>query len=303
MFVRGLITAFALALAGCITVSGEDGEPGKPGLRADHQAFLDTCEDWDEWNKPAPPFKVHGDTYYVGTCGIAAILITDEDGHVLIDTGTRAGADVVLTNIVALGFAVEDINFMLHSHEHFDHVGGFAFMAYTTGAEVVASVGAMGPLNSGLSSPDDPQHDMHSPMEPVRPSTMVRNGQKLDLGGLALTAIETPGHTPGALTWQWESCERDECKTIVYADSLSPVSSEEYRFSDHPEYLAEYYAGLERLGQLDCDILLTPHPSHSRMLKRMRDSEMIDPAACGNYAIGKANDLKARLNREAGGDQ
>ena len=50
-----------------------------------------------------------------------------------------------------------------------------------------------------------------------------------------LTAMATPGHTPGALSWRWESCDGGVCRTMVYADSLTPVSRDDYRFSDHPE--------------------------------------------------------------------
>lgn len=37
----------------------------------------------------------------------------------------------------------------------------------------------------------------------------------------------------GALSWQWTNCEAQQCKVLVYADSLSPVSSDSYRFSQH----------------------------------------------------------------------
>ena len=80
-----------------------------------------------------------------------------------------------------------------------------------------------------------------------------------------LTAVATPGHTPGALTWHWGSCDGGVCRQIVYADSLTPVSRDNYRFSDHPAYLAAYRASIAKVAALDCDILLTPHPSASNM--------------------------------------
>ena len=55
------------------------------------QSFAQACEDWDEWDKPAEPFLIHGNTWYVGTC-ISAILIEGDDGLVLIDTGTAKGS-------------------------------------------------------------------------------------------------------------------------------------------------------------------------------------------------------------------
>ena len=119
------------------------------------------------------------------------------------------------------------------------------------------------------------------------------------LGNLKLTPIATPGHTPGALTWQWESCEGDVCKTIVYADSLSPVSRDDYKFSDHPDYLAEFRAGIARLRALDCDILLTPHPSHSDMIARAATGTFEGGVTCAEYADSKTEALDERLAREA----
>ena len=86
--------------------------------------YAAACADNDEWDKPAPPVRIHANTYLVGTCGISAILVTGTEGHVLIDGGTEKGAELVAANIRALGFKLADIRFLLHSHEHHDHVGG-----------------------------------------------------------------------------------------------------------------------------------------------------------------------------------
>ncbi|MEM9500889.1 MAG: hypothetical protein AAF941_03480 [Pseudomonadota bacterium] len=59
------------------------------------ESWRTTCKDWDDWEKSGPPYKIFGNTYYVGTCGISAVLVADPDGHILIDTGTRKGAEVV----------------------------------------------------------------------------------------------------------------------------------------------------------------------------------------------------------------
>lgn len=271
--------------------------------------FVEACDPWDEWDKPAPPFKVFGNTYYVGTCGIAAILITSDEGHILIDSGTEAGAKVVLANIRSLGIDPKDIESLLQSHEHFDHVGGMATVEQVTGGQIHASPEAgLAMMIGGKPLPDDPQFGMHDPMKTISKVTFLKGNEQrwdeqveaYDLdGGIKLKAHRTPGHTPGALSWQWKSCEGDRCLNMVYADSLSPVSSDSYKFSDHPDYVRAYFDGIARLGRLDCDILLTPHPSHSRMLRRMRTDTMIEPSACAYYAIGKASDLETRLKREA----
>ena len=267
--------------------------------------FVAICNPWDEWDKPAPPFQIHGNTYYVGTCGIAAVLIVGKERHFLIDSGTEAGAEVVMDNIRTLGFDLEDIELLLTSHEHHDHVGGMAKLQAATGATVLTSDAAKQVLLTGEAHEDDPQYGLHEGMEPVlRVDTYgLGNHYGYILDYLGVRFIETPGHSPGALTWQWESCDGETCLTVVYADSLSPVSRDDYKFSDHPEYLANYRAGLERLSRLDCDILLTPHPSHSRMVRRLRTNALVQPTACAYYAIDKNRDLEARLEREAGGNQ
>src|SRR5688500_15956680 len=100
------------------------------------------CKDSDDWARPAPPVRIHANTYLVGTCGISVILVTGSDGHVLIDGGTEKGAEVIAANIRALGFRLEDVRFLLHSHEHLDHVGGTARLQQLTGATLVASAPA-----------------------------------------------------------------------------------------------------------------------------------------------------------------
>ena len=119
------------------------------------------------------------------------------------------------------------------------------------------------------------------------------------LGNLMLTALATPGHSPGALSWRWEACDGGVCRTMVYAGSLSPVSRDGYRFSDHPAYLAAYRQSLAKLGEGRCEILLTPHPSASAMRARMAgEKPLFDIDGCRNYAATLTKRLDERLATE-----
>lgn len=286
-------------LSGCSAVAQTDASQGTANSA---QQWAGQCEPWDEWDKPAPPFKVHGNTYYVGTCGIASILITDDEGHVLLDSGTEAGARVVKRNIEMLSFDIGDVLLLGYSHEHFDHVGGMAYLQELTGGSLVSLKAGAKVMESGASDPADPQHGMHAPFAPVRVDFVHKDGDAMGTGSLLVRSFSAPGHTPGATIWQWESCAEkdgdDDCKTIVYADSMSPVSRDGYKFSDHPEYLAAYRAGIDRLGKLECDILLTPHPSHSQMVKRAATGSFEGGVTCADYAAQKHRDLDARLAKE-----
>ncbi len=308
MFAKFLPAAF-LALSACVpseSMPASDGLPESTGGErelhsSDIVRFTSDCEKWDDWDKPARPFQISANTYYVGTCGIAAILITGVGGHALIDSGTEDGADVVLANIAALGFDPADIGLLLASHEHFDHVGGMAKVQDATGGLVISSEIAIEVMLTGEDHPDDPQAGIHEPMRPIAHGVPYNDGAGRDVLRLfEITALPTPGHTPGAMTWSWQSCGDDVCQTIVYADSLSPVSGDEYKFSEHPEYLAAYRAGLENIAALECDILLTPHPSHSKMIERAAAGTFEGGMTCAEYADGKLADIEARLAREAG---
>jgi metallo-beta-lactamase class B len=92
------------------------------------------------------------------------------------------------------------------------------------------------------------------------------------------------------------------CRTIVYADSLTPVSRDDYRFSDHPAYLAAYRASIARIAASPCEILLTPHPSASGMRDRLAlGKPLLDPDGCKTYAAALTKQLDQRLAKEAAG--
>ncbi|MCL6742013.1 subclass B3 metallo-beta-lactamase [Sphingomonas sp. RB56-2] len=260
------------------------------------------CKDWDEWDKPAPPVRIHGNTYLVGTCGISAILIAGEDGHVLIDGGTERGADLIAENIRQLGFKLKDIKYLLMSHEHLDHVGGMARLQQLTGATLVTSRAAETVMNSGAASADDPQAGEHPPFRAASVGRVVGDGSDVLIGNIRVFAMTTPGHTPGALSWRWESCDGGVCRTIVYADSLTPVSRDDYKFSAHPESLEAFRASIAKIAASPCEILLTPHPSSSAMRDRMiGKAPLFDPDGCKNYAAKLSKNLDERLAKEAAG--
>ena len=297
----------------CAFVLGHGGETTSPGSAAAaepvHMApakpAIPPCPADAGWDDPTPPRHVHGDTWYVGTCGIAAVLIRGDDGHVLIDAGTQRGGALVLDNLKTLGIAPRDVHWLLVSHEHLDHAGGLAALQAATGAPLLARAPAIATLRSGRSDRSDPQFLTLKPFPPVADVQEVADGRTLRLGRLALTAHATPGHTAGGTSWTWRSCEGDgECLDIAYVDSLTAVSDAEYRFSDasaHPGVLEAFHTTLERVEALPCDILITPHPNASGFWERMGTDAarpLRDPTACRAYAAAARERLERRLARE-----
>jgi len=262
-----------------------------------------------EWTLPQAPFRVHGNTYYVGTRGLSAVLIASDAGHVLIDVPMEENLDLIEASIRALGFRVEDVRLILNSHAHHDHAGGIAGMALRSGAEVRASSASARALRLGGNDPDDPQYVSAPAFTPVSRVGVFEEGARLRLGAIEVSAHPTPGHTPGSTSWSWRSCEGKRCLTVVYADSLSAMANPPYRYSDprHPERIENFRRGLKALARIDCDILITPHPEASGFFDRLARREageadaLRDRDACRHYAEAASERLDEQIGRESAG--
>ncbi len=115
----------ALLLAGCAATPTPDAVsmPSLAAANLSGASFSESCEDWDEWDKAAPPFRILGNSWYVGTCGIAAILVASPQGHVLIDSGTEAGGELILANLRRIGVDPEDVRYILATNISIMSVG------------------------------------------------------------------------------------------------------------------------------------------------------------------------------------
>ncbi|WP_081931080.1 subclass B3 metallo-beta-lactamase [Lysobacter antibioticus] len=297
MFLRdGLLAASLICvLASCASTPA----PNATGAAAA------PCAADPDWHQPTQPRRIHGNTWYVGTCGLSAVLITSDQGHVLVDGATEKAAPQIEANIRKLGFDPRQVRYLLNSHEHNDHAGGLAHLQRVTGATVVARAPAIAALETGKSNRGDPQFLSVSPFPPVTAVRAIGDGDTLSLGPIMLTAHATPGHTPGGTSWSWRACdEAGECRSIAYADSLTPISDDVYRYSDetaHPGVVAAFRRSIETVAALPCDILVTPHPNASNLLARLDASETTPSGTsndCRAYAATGAGKLEERLAKE-----
>jgi metallo-beta-lactamase class B len=284
MFASLVVLAAAQAAAG-------------PASLAQHQG---QCAGKDGWSDPAPPLKIFGNVYNVGTCGITVVLITGPQGHVLIDSATAEAAPGIARNIARLGFRLRDVQVLLASHEHLDHVGGTAELQRRSGARLMVMPAAVPTMQSGEVQSDDPQANLHPKFPPARVDSVLRDGQIVSVGPIRLTAHATFGHAPGSTSWSWRSCEKSVCRNLVYADSVSAVSNDHYEFSEHPDYVRRFRASLKTIGALRCDLLITPHPSASNLYERLAGrAPLVNPKACSDYAAAAGKRLDERLAKEA----
>jgi len=267
------------------------------------------CDDCETWNKPREPFKVYGNTYFVGTDGLSAILITGNDGHVLLDGGLEQSAAVIDANIRKLGFKTQDVKLIVNSHGHFDHAGGIAALQRASGARVVASPSGAEALRRGENTTDDPQYGFGKQFNgfpPVENVDVIRDDESLTVGNVTITAIFTPGHTPGSTTWTWQSCEGVTCLNMVYADSISAAAAPGFKFTDKPEVVVLFRRSITRLGELPCDIVISTHPSATNLDAKIKRREARKPGepdpfvdrGCRALAATAMKGLEARIAEE-----
>jgi metallo-beta-lactamase class B len=273
------------------------------------------CASCDEWNTPRPPFTVFGNTYFVGTQGLSSVLIATSDGLVLIDVALPQSAPLIDANITTLGLRTTDIRYILTSHAHYDHLGGVRSMQRFTRATVLASPSTAQALALGHPVPEDPQFGT-GPTDAFPAITsgirVMTDGETVTLGGTTITAHHTPGHTPGATTWTWQSCEGPRCLNMVYVDSLTAVAKDGYRYTAMPGLVDSFRATLGKVSSLPCDVLISTHPSATGMDDKVAGrakaslapgasgDPFVDAGACKALADLSMKNLDARVASESG---
>ena len=262
------------------------------------------CSNCERWNMPQKPFRLYGNTWYVGTAGLASILIETPNGLILIDGALPQSAALINANIKSAGFDPLQISAIMVSHAHYDHAGGVAALQRLTGATVYTSVEAAKALRSGELQSGDPQYGYgpeNTSFAAIKNVAVLEDRETVTIDGVDVTAVYTPGHTPGGVTWSWESCALGTCYDIVYADSLTAVSAEGYHFSDGPA-ANQLIESAGAISELDCDILLSPHPfffgMQDKLEKRGEGNPFVNNVACMIYAESSLDWLEQRLKAE-----
>jgi len=130
----------------------------------------------------------------VGAIAENCFLARAEGAEKLIVVDPGDEAERILAKVAEMGGEVEAI---LLTHTHFDHVGAVAALARETGAPVYCpeiEVPVLADINSYLLPG-------FGPLESYDADRTVAGGETLALAGLDLEVIFTPGHSPGHVTY------------------------------------------------------------------------------------------------------
>jgi hydroxyacylglutathione hydrolase len=133
--------------------------------------------------------------FTVGQIAENCFLFRCDGSHrsLIVDPGDEA--ERILHAADELGVTVEGI---LLTHTHFDHIGAVAPIAKATGAPVWCpeiETPVLADINSFVPWPG------FGPYESYEADHTVSGGEKLELAGLEIDVIFTPGHSPGHVTY------------------------------------------------------------------------------------------------------
>lgn len=257
-----------------------------------------------QWNRPFSPYRVIDDIYYVGTNEIAQFLITTPSGHILLDTGFEASVPRLRENVESLGFRYRDIKLILTSHAHIDHVQAHALVRQQTGAEVVVSA-ADAPFvengGKGETVYDGVFEWTHCPVD-----RQVGDGDIVTLGGVALTAHLTPGHTLGATTWTMQVKDQGRSLAVVFFPSanINPgvrlLGNRRY-----PHIAQDFERSFAIWKALPCDVFLADHGEFYGMTSKYRllkagtsPNPFIDPEGYRRFVADAERRFRERLSSE-----
>jgi metallo-beta-lactamase class B len=245
------------------------------------------------WNKPTEPFKIIGNVYYVGTSGLASYLITSPQGHILVDTVMPESTSQIKASIEKLGFKITDIKYLVNTHAHIDHTGGFAEMKQVSGAQMVAGE-ADKPLLEGGYYPGQREETLLQ-FPAVKVDRTVREGDKITVGDVTLTAHETPGHSPGCTSWEFSVKDGDATRSVLIFCSGTVALNRLVGSPTYPGIVEDYKKTFARARDMKVDVLLAPHPEMYKMPEKR--AKLVDGAPNPFVSPGEFNAYAATLEK------
>jgi glyoxylase-like metal-dependent hydrolase (beta-lactamase superfamily II) len=212
--------------------------------------------------------KITNEIFQVGGSGLtsmedAAIYLIHFGGQAaLVDAGCGHARERLFKNINGCAIDLEQIEYLLITHCHFDHTGGVQGIKERTHCKVVAHELEAPYLEQG----DDTVTAAKwygSSLEPVAIDIELQGDEgEIDLGGREIKAIHTPGHSPGSVVYITES---EGLKILFGQDVHGPLD---------PSLLSnreDYVKSLNLLLSMEVDVLCEGHFGVFRGKKEVKD--------------------------------
>ena len=256
------------------------------------------------WSEPFPPHRVAGNLYYVGTKGLASYLITTPEGHILINSSLETSVPMIRASVEKLGFKFSDVKILLVSHAHWDHNAGSALVKELTGAKYMVMEQDVAVTEDGGKSDFQYGSEPSSRYKPTKVDRVLHDGDEVKLGGTALKAHLTPGHTKGCTTWTMTAREGAKAYDVVIVGS--PNVNDGYRLVNNDKYpgiAADFARTFQVLKSLHCDIFLGAHGDYYGMaakfakMKQDGPNVFVDPDGYRSWVAEREQAYQRALKR------
>lgn len=172
--------------------------------------------------------------------------------NVMIDSGSDQNFPVLESGLRHIGMKVRDINLVINSHEHCDHIGANRYFhesamiaAYRLAASKMVAGDYYVTMYKG--------NDLNDPR--MRVHFWLENMTRIDLGNYSLRVFHTPGHTSGCI-----SIIETTCGLLFSADSVFAGGTLSYIAESGS--IGDY---LDSLARLRCFGLSALYPGHGRV--------------------------------------
>ncbi|WP_085810255.1 subclass B3 metallo-beta-lactamase [Sphingomonas sp. TZW2008] len=226
------------------------------------------------WTRAIAPFNLLGPIDYVGTEGLAAYLIRTPAGAILIDAPMAENAGAVERAIAARGVKLANVKLILLSHAHFDHAGGLAALKRATGARLIVGAGDADAVSTGVPPGETSYGVIRFPRATV--DRAIRDGERVSLGGVTLTAVATPGHTPGCTSWTMRLQHRGKPLEVLFACSVTVAGNKLVGNRRYRGIATDFVRSFDRLGALKPDVVLPFHPETVDLIGRAKRGALVD---------------------------
>lgn len=130
------------------------------------------------------------------------VFIIDGDDLVLVDTGVKGSENLIFHQVRSMGYRIDKLRKIILTHGHPDHIGAAPEIVASTGCEVMAHPAE----RQWIEDPQVQKAERPVPgfdrlvSGPVRVDVPIVDGDVIDIRGMPLTVIHTPGHSPGSIT-------------------------------------------------------------------------------------------------------
>lgn len=253
------------------------------------------------------PLHIIGNIYYVGTSMFGSWLITTPKGHFMID---YAVPDEVKESVEELGLKVTDVKYLLQLFAHNDHVLGLAQMKEWSHGQILAMPGDVPVLAEGGTSQNFLPDWVGPIYPPVKVDHVLKDGEKIELGGVTMVAHLTAGHTPGATSWTTVVEDHGKKYTVVFLGGcLTGFNQPLVGNKDYTNIAEDYANSYKTCESLHADIVLGIGGYNGlkekvdRMAQNPGTNPFVDPQGYEELVAKNEKAFEAQLAKEkAGGD-